>query len=361
MILVLCILVLIAVLIFATGDITSIWNTIVGNANITWLLVTVGILLLYAMFNQLSIVMLTRRKYPDIPIVDLFCIAGSEYFFNGITPFSTGGQPFQVYALKQKEVKLSDSTSILLLNFLTYQIVMNVISAFSVILFYSNLKSDLPNLSFLVFVGFTINFSVMIFLVLLGTTKFMGKAVIGLIRLIARIPFLRKKMENSTGKFAAYVDDVQTAFKEMGRSKKVWLFCALTKALSLICYYSVPYFGFLTIGIDLGAENFVYVAAVASFTLTLTAWVPTPGASGGAELAFTTMFVGLGALAGGEHNPVGDPETARTLALSGMMVWRAFTYYFMMILGLAMYIIFDRRDRRAGRAVSSGGDGDPDA
>lgn len=346
-ILVVGILALMLVLVFALGDIRAIFDTLINYARPWWILAALGVLFLYYFFNQLSIVLLTKRKYKNIAFIDLFCIAGSEYFFNGITPFSSGGQPFQVYALKQKEVRISDSTSILLLNFLAYQVVMNTISLFSVIFFYRDLSRDVENLSLLIIIGFGINFLVMVFLILLGSTKFMGRLIIRIIDMLSRIPFLKKLLGGKKEQFAVYVEDMQSAFREMGRSKMLWLACALSKVLSLLCYYSIPYFSFLVIGIGMGWNNIFYIIAMTSFALTLTAWVPTPGASGGAELAFTTIFVRLRALNSGVRNPDGNFETAKNLALCGMLIWRAFTYYFSMIFGLIMYVIFDRRARKS--------------
>ena len=347
LILVLGILIILVILLLSLGDIKQIWKAITTDAKPLWFLAAFGVLVLYCIFNQISIMFLTKRKYKDINSFDLFCIAGSEYFFNGITPFSSGGQPFQAYALKQKNVKFSDSTSILLLNFLAYQIVMNLISLVSVIVFYPTLSKEVPNFSWLVFIGFSINIVVMIILVLLGTTKFMGKAIIGLVDLFAKIKFLKKLLVSKRDVVVTYINDMQTAFKEIGKSKGAWSVAALSKLLSLVCYYSIPFFGFLAININMGWDNFFYVCAVTSFALTLAIWVPTPGASGGAELAFTTLFVGMAALNTGIKNPTGDIDIAKNLALSGMLIWRLFTYYLLMLLGFIMYLIFDKRDRKA--------------
>ncbi len=347
LILVIGILIILVILLVSLGDIKSIWNTITQEAKPLWLLATLGILLLYCFFNQASIVLLTKNKYKDISYLDLFCIAGSEYFFNGITPFSSGGQPFQAYALKQKNVKFSDSTSILLLNFLAYQIVMNVISLFSVIFFYSDLAKDVPNLSWLIFIGFSINLVVMVVLILLGTTKFMGKGIIKLFDLISKIKFLKKFLVPKRDGLVNYVSDMQKAFIEISKSKLAWTKAVITKIFSLLIYYSIPFFSFLSIGINLGWENFIYVSAVTSFALTLAVWVPTPGSSGGAELAFTTLFVSLTALKSGIKNPTEDPEVAKNLALSGMLIWRMFTYYLLMLIGFIFYLIFDKRNRKS--------------
>ncbi|MBQ9449322.1 MAG: flippase-like domain-containing protein [Acholeplasmatales bacterium] len=339
------IIVILVILIVSLGDIKSIWHTITTQANFLWMLATLGLVLAYCFFNSLSIVFLTRRKYKDISRTTLFYVAGSEFFFNAITPFSSGGQPFQAYALKQKGVKFSDSTSILLLNFLAYQIVMNIISVAAVIWYYGKLSNDVPNLSWLVFIGFTINLLVMIVLVLLGTTKFMGKGILKLIDLFAKIKFLKKFLESRREGFQVYVSEMQSAFKEMGSSKRVWCFAAISKAIALMIFYCIPFFSFLSIGINLGMDNFIYVAAMTSFALTIAIWIPTPGSSGGAEFAFTTLFVGLSVLNGAPLNPEASKDVAKNLAMSGMLIWRLFTYYLLMLYGLLMYVLFTRTNK----------------
>ena len=81
--------------------------------------------------------------------------------------------------------------------------------------------------------------------------------------------FLKKVLTNKRESIVKYVTDMQTAFKEIGKSKGAWSVAAITKLLSLICYYSIPFFGFLAININMGWDNFFYVCAVTSFALTL--------------------------------------------------------------------------------------------
>ena len=55
-----------------------------------------------------------------------------EALFNGITPFASGGQPAQLFALLQSGVDAGRATSILLMKFVVYQsmIVLNFIVCF---------------------------------------------------------------------------------------------------------------------------------------------------------------------------------------------------------------------------------------
>ena len=113
------------------------------------------------------------------------------------------------------------------------------------------------------------------------------------------------------------------------------------RATTAACFYSIPFFIYYAIGVDLKISNLFYIIAMCSFALTISVWVPTPGASGGAELAFTTLFSGL--MIGYD-----DPQN---LAMSGMLIWRLLTYYFLMIYGLFNYLLFERRARYEDRII----------
>lgn len=339
LILVVGILLVLVLLLCSLGDITKIYNIIVSNAQILWFLITFGVLISYCIFYQLSLFVLVKRRYRSINSLDLFCISGSEFFFNAITPFSSGGQPFQAYALKQKNVKLSDSTSCLLLNFLAYQVVINVFSLICLFIYYSQLKAQIENIIWLVIVGFSINFIVMLLIILIGTTKFMGNFLIKIMDLLCKIKFLRKFIEHKKESFTVYVEEMQTAFKEIAQSKLLWIVAVLFKAIATILFNTIPFFAFRCIGIDLGIENIFYIFAITTFCLTIAVWVPTPGASGGAELAFTTFFSGL------------FVTDAQNTALSGMLIWRLFTYYLLIIYGLILYVIYERRNKNEDRSI----------
>ena len=78
-------------------------------------------------------------------------------FFNGITPFSTGGQPFQLYELKKEGINLAKGASIELVHFVTYQLAL-VILGFIVLIINTKVnvfKGDTSFEKFLI-IGFII-------------------------------------------------------------------------------------------------------------------------------------------------------------------------------------------------------------
>ena len=109
LIFVFAILLLVILMVISLGDIKKIFN-VLSNAKISFIFLAILFVLLYAITYQASLMLLTKYRYKNIKFIDLYAISGTEFFFNAITPFSSGGQPFQAYALKRKNMKLSDST-----------------------------------------------------------------------------------------------------------------------------------------------------------------------------------------------------------------------------------------------------------
>lgn len=341
LILVFAILIILVILVLSLGDMKTIGDVLVHHTDYAYIAVCIALILAYCLFFQASLTILVRHKYKGIGVKDSMYVSGSEFFFNGITPFSSGGQPFQAYALKSKGMKLSDSTSALLINFLAYQIVMNLFSIVCLCVYFTRLKSQIDNLMWLLIVGFSINILMMVLIILIGTTKFTGNLLVKFLRLLCRAKWINKFLGNKIESFQVYVSEMQNAFKEMANSKRIMLFVLLTKAVALFCYYSIPYFIFYAVGVDLTFKDLFYVISMTSFALTISVWVPTPGASGGAELAFTSLFACL-------LTNYPDPKN---LAVSGMLLWRLLTYYFLMAYGFVMYILFERRNKNEDRTV----------
>ncbi|MBQ7642151.1 MAG: flippase-like domain-containing protein [Acholeplasmatales bacterium] len=334
LILILAILILLVVLLTQIGDIQKIFAIFGSGFNPLWLLLCIGLIFAYCFVYKLSLIILVKRQYKHLKFWDLYLISGSEFFFNAVTPFSSGGQPFQAYALKQKNVSLSDSTSQLLLNFLAYQVSLNLISIICAIVYFNRLHSDIDNFIVLFIVGFSINLFIMVLLLLLGCSKLFGKALIGLINGICKIKPIKKLVGDKTASVTQYVEDMQKAFKDMRKDMKIWFLCLFTKIAANMIYYCVPFVGFYVIGHPITGQEFWYCFALTSFSLTTTIWVPLPGASGGVEFAFLVLFKNLITQGGAS-----DPDA---VAQSGMLIWRLLTYYFVLGYGLVDYIVFDR-------------------
>ena len=93
-------------------------------------------------------------------------------FFNGITPFSTGGQPMEIYMLTEHNIKPAEATNISIQNFIFYQFALVIYGILAVT--YNHFFKLFPNvvlLRKLVLLGFIINTLVAVILLLLLISK----------------------------------------------------------------------------------------------------------------------------------------------------------------------------------------------
>ena len=253
---------------------------------------------------------------------------------------SLHGQPFQAYSLKTRGMKLSDSTAILLGNFISYQIALNVIFGVFLIAFGKRLASQIDNFMWLVFISYSINLIVMIFLLLIGLTKWVGNGLVKMMIGLSRVKFLNKLLEPRIDKFKIYIEETQRDFKELGSNIGLLVVNFILKLVALMLYYSIPFFIARAIGIDLSFKEIFYIMAITSAALTITIWLPTPGAAGGVELAFTLLF---GSFLVGYEDIEG-------LTVSAMLLWRLITYYLVIVYGFIMYMLFELGTKKLAKA-----------
>lgn len=343
---VLAILILMIVLVVNLGDIKKIWHYI-SQTNYLIVLLAIGILLLYAVINQLSLISLAKFRYKEIKYVDCYCITGSEYFFNAITPFSSGGQPFEAYAFKRKGMPLSNSTSILLINFIAYQVILNVISVVFMIFFYGRVKEQIHSFVWLLLLGFSINALIMVGLVSIGISKTTRKFFLKLFDLICKIKPLRR-FQKKHDNIEKYMENMQLAFKEIVKSPKQMIWVTFTKICSFAIYYSIPFFALWAVNAKMGISDLPYIMALTSFTLTIATWVPTPGGAGGIEVAFTLLYTPL--LSSPSYGWTDDE--AKSICVAVVVIWRLLTYYLLILYGLILYLLFEKRDKPQLNVVS---------
>lgn len=329
-VLLISIVVFLIIMIISLGDIKTIIKTLL-EANYWFILVIIGLMIVYFILWPISLAILIRKEDKNIKKNDAYLIGASEFFFNGITPFSSGGQPFQAYALKQKGMKLSSSTSVLMLNFIIYQFVINIFSILAILFYFNRIKTVIDNLIWIAVIGFTMNFLILVLLILLAISSKVGTIIHKFLVWLSHFKLFRR-LESKIPSFDLYVKEVQAAFKTIHTRKIQILLSLVLKIISLAIYYAVPYFGMLALRIDVGFENIFFIISMTCFSLTMVTWIPTPGSSGGAELTFSAIFMIF--------------AISTNLSISLMLIWRFCTYYLTMIYGFIAYMIFERSRRK---------------
>lgn len=288
------------------------------NINIMWLLVSFILIIGYWLFSSLAMYLITKKFNEKVSALEIFRINIITHFFNAVTPFSTGGQPYQIYALKKDNVKMVDSTNIVVENFVAYQtalILLGLIAIISNQIF--DFFPDVRLLKILVLIGFLVNLFVAVGLFAVAFTQKFNKFVTKhLISFGSKLKLIKNK-EETTQKFNDYVTKFHDGTKYLLKDKFNLVKVILLQILGLACVYVVPLPILFGMG-DFTSFNVAIAIITSAYVMLIGAFVPLPGGTGGLEYSFVAFY--------------GNFITGSKLTAL-MLMWRFVTYYFGMIVG----------------------------
>ena len=252
-------------------------------------------------------------------------------FFNGITPFSTGGQPMEVYMLTEHGISGSKATMIILQNFIFYQIALVIFGLVAVI--YNSIFHIFPKvpvLRELVLIGFIINTLVAIGILLISISKKFTTGIVNiLIIFLEKIKIIKNK-EETINKWKDRLEEFHECAKVLRTRKKLFVLGVIYNLLSLSFLYIIPLFIAYSMH-DYTSINIADTLTSSAYVLLMGAFVPIPGASGGIEYGFMRFFGNFF-------------TSSKTTAI--LIIWRFITYYFGMILGMIVFNIDERKKHR---------------
>ena len=225
-------------------------------------------------------------------------------FFNGITPFSSGGQPMQIYLLKKEGIRLTKATNIIIQNFIIYQAALVLLGIFAVTVNHFNrIFTEVTLLKELVLLGFTINTLVMLGLIFISfSNKFNHFILNKVITILHKIHIVKDK-EKTLEKWDEKVDDFYEGTEYLKNNPMLCLRTFFYNLITCIC-------------------SSAYVLIMGSF-------VPIPGASGGIEYGYFRFF--------------GNFLTG-TILKTSLLIWRTISYYIPMIMGAVLFNIHGKRN-----------------
>ncbi|MCI1348279.1 MAG: flippase-like domain-containing protein, partial [Pediococcus pentosaceus] len=139
----------------------------VVHLNMWWLLVALGCIVLYLGLEAVATKMLIQSNGDRLSWRDAIRIPLIEQLFNGITPFSSGGQPAQLVALMQNGIEGGRASSVLLMKFVVFQSMVVINFIFSLLIGFQYLEEKIRFLSWFVLFGFLIHLAVIIGLLMI--------------------------------------------------------------------------------------------------------------------------------------------------------------------------------------------------
>lgn len=322
---VLLITIITLIVIFNLNDFSETIETL-KTVDLSYLGYATLCLIIYFLLWPLSLCLIVKSRKIKHHFVDSYLVGNTEHFFNGITPFSTGGQPIQVFLFTKSKLSAAESTGVILVAFVAYLIATNAY-AVGALVYYSRFAANFePSTIWMVGLGFAMNFFTLVFLILMATCKAIRDFFKKILLLLCKIKFIGKHLEKAIPAFDKYCENAQLASREIFKNIPAFIGAILLRGLALLFYYAIPFFILRSLSVDLTFSTMPFIILASAFAITTMVWVPTPGGTGGIEFAFTTIFTTFAGV-------------TSAIGLTGMVIWRALTYYLLMIISFICFLI----------------------
>ena len=293
------------------------------NINLFWLLIAFLLLIIYWYLRTSALHTFIKMVKPKAKFFNSFLLMLRTQFVNAITPFATGGQPYQVYFLKKSGIRIANSTIIIVENFIVYQIalvLLGLIALFSNL--FLHLFKDNELLSHLIAIGFFMNTLVIVLSFILAFGKKINKKILKLgINILTKLHIV-KDQEKQLKKWNETINQFHESANILLKNKWKFIKTIIYNFIALISLYSIPLIILYAMGNY--SINAYHVIITSAYVMLIGSFVPIPGGSGGLEYGFVAFY---GNFISGSILP------------AVMLVWRFITYYFGMIIGaIAFYV-----------------------
>ncbi len=249
-------------------------------------------------------------------------------YYDNVTPFGAGGQPFQIYHLAKNGVAAGPAGAIPVIGFLGIMVAFIAIAAVCFI-FGGGFVQKSVAIRVMAYIGICFYMATPTAILLFTFLPRAANAIMEFfIKILSKIRIVKdaaRARDKVISKVAEYDDCLKLAIKQKGILAGTF-FLSVLYHLALM---SVPFFVILAFG---GTTSWLSAYVTTVFIYAAITFIPTPGNAGAAEVSFYAVFSML---------TVGYIFWA-------MLAWRFLTYYMFIICGLLLYLVkFLQNKKRA--------------
>lgn len=315
------------------GDIFEV----IGSLNRWFIYAAAGAMVIHWLLDSIALKYIIGFMHEGIGWLKAFKLAIVGFYYSALTPFSSGGQPVQVFYMHKDGIPVGKSTATFSVKFLSFQISLCLYFIISLIL--KGTKFFVGNRDVFLFtmIGFVANAVLTLLVLIVVSDRFPVKRWADKLinwlhtkRIIKRPEKIRSSLLNTIDEFVASA--------KFMRSDRRMLIGSITISIAqMMAQFAITYFVYRSFGF--AERTLMDVVAMQAFHYLAVCFVPIPGAAiaseGGFYLFFQMFF----------------PANKMYVA---MLIWRLFTYYANIIVG-AVVVLSDsvgnmlKRPERANR------------
>lgn len=307
-------LVLTFYMLFSNNDMNDVIQNI-KNISLKYILLGVVLILVYLTTESLYIKHILKSIKCKISLLQGFIYSCIEFYFSAITPSSTGGQPAQAYYMAKDGVPFTKSSVTLLLNTITFKLVLLLLGFFAII-FYPNLIFNNSTLFTVIFIfGIVVNLIVIVIcLMLMYSKKWIKSLAVFCINLGHKLKFIKDK-DAKLLSFNTHLEEYQEGAKYIKEHISVTIYVCFITLIQRMAMFSISYIVYKAFGLS-GYSYIELMVMQLSVAIAIDS-LPLPGGMGASEAMLLLLY---------------NKYFGENIAMSAMLVTRGLSYYLCLII-----------------------------
>lgn len=269
--------------IFKNQNFQNIYDIVI-NANKLYILIAILLMFIYLSLDALNLKRTLSALNEKVSYIKILKISFIGFFFSGITPAASGGQPMQIYYMHKDKVSVANSTLALLINLFSMQVITITMALVSICFNYKAL--DVGLMIFFI-IGIFLNSCALLLLMAGIFSKSLSKSLINFAIKILRkfklknINNIEENLEKSLEKYNGSSDYIKSHKELLPRTFIITL-------VQFLCYYAITYCVYRSLG--LVGKNIMQIIGMQSVLFATVSGIPSPGAVGVSEAAYIGIF-----------------------------------------------------------------------
>lgn len=277
-------------LVSTTLDITLI-PTIIKLVDKKFIFIGFLLMVIYMLLESIIInILINSIQRTEVKYLSLK-IAMMGFYYNLVTPFASGSQPMQIYALNKYGVTLSKSTATVINKTVLFQTIVTIYC--TVIIFFNMelLVNELPSILILMIIGIIMNvFSLLVGILIALSPNTMKKLIKIGVSILYKLKIF-KSLDKKIHTINKFIDEYSYSINLFIKNKKALFLSIILTIIQLTIFFSISYCVYKSF--RLNGFNFYNMLTLQVFLYMSVSPVPTPGNVGANEIAFFTIFANV--------------------------------------------------------------------
>ena len=257
---------------------------VLGTVKMQYILIAVVCMCIYVICEAINIGRTLKALNEKTSFFNNIKYALIGFFFSGITPAASGGQPMQIYYMYKDKISVANSTLALLINLSSMQIV-----TISLALIGISINHNILNTALVCFfiIGILLNASALaLLLIAIFSKKLLQKLIDLVVKIMKKLKI--KNIEQKQEKIQAELSKYQNSSDYIKNNRLVILKIIITTYIEFLALYSVSYWVYCSFGLK--EYNILKIISIQAVLYGTVSGIPSPGAVGVTEGGFIEIF-----------------------------------------------------------------------